>query len=67
MDIRHSYIKKGGNNNRNIISRIVNRVNLNPVNFGYLSTDDRLKGNDKTSEQLHENKKLVLVIFKGGN
>ena len=64
MDIRHIFIKKGGNNNRNIIRSILNRVNLNPVNFGYLSTEDRLKGTDKTSEQLHQNQKLVLVLFK---
>ena len=43
-------ISKGGNNNTSIIRSIVNsmkdRVNLNPVNFGYPLTDDRLKGND---------------------
>ena len=43
----YSY-KKGGNNNTNRIRNIVNRVNLNPVNFGYLSTDDQLKGNNTT-------------------
>ena len=31
---------------KNISSYKVNRVNLNPVNFGYLSTDDRLKVSD---------------------
>ena len=31
---------------KNISSYIVNRVNLNPVNFGYHSTNDRLKGSD---------------------
>ena len=48
MDINKAYLylKKGGNNNTNIIRSIVNRVNLNPFNFGYLSTDERLKGND---------------------
>ena len=42
----HISFKKGGNNSTNIISSIVNRVNLNPVNFGYLSPNDRLKDND---------------------
>ena len=31
---------------RSIFNRMKHRVNLNPVDFSYLSTDDRLKGND---------------------
>ena len=44
------FISKGGNTNTSKIRSILNgktdRVNLSTVNFGNLSTDDRLKGND---------------------
>ena len=49
MDINKAYLyQKGNNNNTNTIRNIVNRVNINPVNFGYLSTDDQLKSNNKS-------------------
>ena len=36
--------------NTNIIRSMVNGANLNPVNFGYFSNNDRLKGNDSTED-----------------
>ena len=37
MDINKAYLYQ---------KRGTNRVNLNPVNWGYLSTDDQWEGND---------------------
>ena len=37
------------------------RVNLNPVYFGHLSTDDRLKGND--SFDVTVSREIVLSKF----
>ena len=49
------FISKGGNKNtriiRSIVSVMTDRVNLSLINFGYLSTDDCLKGNDNALQE----------------
>ena len=54
MDINKAHLyQKVGYNNTNTIRNIVNRVNLNPVNFGYLSNDDQMKGNDNCDSRAY--------------
>ena len=59
MDINKAHLyQKGGYNNTNTIRNIVKRVNLNPVNFGYLSTDDQMKGNN-----IRDSRAYIFISF----
>ena len=45
-----------------IVNSMKDRANLNPVNFGYLSTDDQLEGNNRGGVGL-ENLQICVTSF----